>query len=192
MKDAKVEVAVEPKDEPAVVEAAETVDSTDTVDATAGREERLEKLFRNHMLAAMGVGLIPIPFVDVVAIMGVQIDMIKKLSVEYDIPFQQDRGKSVVTSLVGGLLTTELGMSLSSLIKCIPIIGQTTGAVAMPVLSGASTYAIYKVFVQHFEAGGTFLDLDPAKVKSYFAEQFAKGKKVVNDMKKDKPANEAA
>jgi len=39
------------------------------------------------------------------------------------------------------------------------------------------------VFVQHFESGGTFLDLDPDKVKSYFSEQFAKGKKVVADLK---------
>ena len=36
-------------------------------------------------------------------------------------------------------------------------IGQSTGAITMPVIAGASTYAIYKVFVQHFESGGTFL-----------------------------------
>jgi hypothetical protein len=59
----------------------------------------------------------------------------------------------------------------------------------MPVISGASTYAIYKVFIQHFESGGTFLDLDPAKVKSYFAEQFTKGKKVAVDLKKDETAS---
>jgi hypothetical protein len=39
------------------------------------------------------------------------------------------------------------------------------------------------VFVQHFESGGTFLDLDPAKVKAYFSEQFERGKKVVADLK---------
>jgi hypothetical protein len=55
-------------------------------------------------------------------------------------------------------------------------------------VSGASTYAIYKVFVQHFESGGTFLDLEPAKVKSYFSEQFAKGKKFAMDLKTKEPA----
>ena len=85
-----------------------------------------------------------------------------------------------------------VGGVLSSLIKCIPLIGQTTGAVTMPVVSGASTYAVFKVFVQHFEAGGTFLDLDPSKVKAYFAEQFKKGKKVATELKADEPANTAA
>lgn len=55
----------------------------------------------------------------------------------------------------------------------------------MPVFSGSATYAIYKVFVQHFESGGTFLDLDPAKVKVYFSEHFAKGKKVVEGLRKE-------
>ncbi len=58
-------------------------------------------------------------------------------------------------------------------------------------LSGASTYAIYKVFIQHFESGGTFLDLDPSKVKSYFSEQFTKGKAVAADLKKDETASTA-
>lgn len=167
------------------------VDATPAEHPTAGRQQRLDKLSRNHIAAAMGVGLIPIPLVDVLALMGVQLDLIKKLAAEYDIPFERDRGKSIVTSLVGGLLTMELGLSLSSLIKCIPLIGQTTGAVTMPIMAGGATYAIHKVFVQHFESGGTFLDLDPAKVKTYFSEQFTKGKKVATDLKQEPPVNGA-
>ncbi len=160
-----------------------TAEAAEGLNVTEGRQERLDKLSKHHILASMGIGLVPIPIVDVVALMGVQLNMIRKLSAEYGIPFKQDRGKSIVTSLVGGLLSTEIGITLCSLIKCIPLIGQTTGAVTMPVVAGATTYAIYKVFVQHFEAGGTFLDLDPAKVKAYFKEQFTKGKKVVADLK---------
>ena len=46
----------------------------------------------------------------------------------------------------------------------------------MPALAGASTYAVGKVFVQHFESGGTFLNFDPEDVRDYYAEQFEKGK----------------
>ncbi|MFA7060232.1 MAG: DUF697 domain-containing protein [Pedobacter sp.] len=170
-----------------------TVDAaTEPIDITEGRTERLEKLSKNHILASMGVGLIPIPLVDLVALTGIQLDMIKKLSVEYDIPFKKDAGKSIISSLVGGFLPASLGGTIASLIKFVPVIGQTTGAVTMPVISGASTYAIYKVFVQHFESGGTILDLDPAKVKSYFAEQFTKGKKVAADLKPETAENTAA
>lgn len=193
MDDVKVEVAVESNAEPTEkVESTVTADATETIDPTVGRQERLEKLKRNHILAAMGVGLVPIPLVDMVALIGVEIDLIRKLSIEYNIPFKQDRGKSIVTSLFGGLLTTEIGFAVASLIKCIPVIGLTAGAVTMPVVSGAATYGIFKVFVQHFESGGTFLDLDPVKVKAYFKEQFTKGKDVVSSMKKDAPVNETA
>ncbi len=163
----------------------------ESINDTLDRDQRIEKHARNHILAAMGVGLVPIPLVDLVALIGVQLDMIRTLSVEYGVPFRRDIGKSVITTLLGGFIPVALGGTLSSLIKCIPLIGQTTGAITMPVISGASTYAIYKVFIQHFESGGTFLDLDPAKVKSYFAEQFTKGKQVATDLKKDETASTA-
>lgn len=180
MKEAKVK-------EEATVEAA-----TESLNATEGREKRLEKLSKNHILASMGVGLIPLPVVDMVALMGIQLDMIRRIAAEYDIPFRQDAGKSIITSLMGGFLPVTLGCAMASMIKIIPLIGQTTGAVTMPVISGASTYAIYKVFVQHFESGGTFLDLDSSKVKAYFKEQFNKGKKVAADLKKEEPAKTTA
>jgi hypothetical protein len=46
----------------------------------------------------------------------------------------------------------------------------------MPVFAGAATYAIGKVFIQHFEAGGTLLDFEPAKVREHFRQQFEKGR----------------
>ena len=177
--------------EKTTVEAAVET-ATDNVEKTEGRQERLDKLAKNHILASMGVGLVPVPLIDMVALMGVQLDLIRKLSSEYEVPFKQDAGKSIITSLMGGFLPVALGGAFASLVKFVPLIGQTTGAVTMPVISGASTYAIYKVFVQHFELGGTFLDLNPAKVKTYFAEQFTKGKKVATDMKAEEPLNSPA
>ena len=170
------------KGEDRIIEETD-VETAESVDPTKGRAERLEKLAKNHILASMAIGLIPFPLVDMVALFGIQLDLVKKLSVEYDVPFKQDIGKSIISSLVGGFLPASLGGAIASVIKLIPIIGQTAGAVTMPVVSGAATYAINKVFVQHFESGGTLLDLDPAKVKSYFSEQFEKGKKVVADLK---------
>jgi len=35
-----------------------------------------------------------------------------------------------------------------------------------------------KVFVQHFESGGTFLSFDPEKVRSHFEEELKMGKAV--------------
>jgi len=180
MEEAKVE-------ETTVETAAE-----ETTPAEEGREGRLETLAKKHILASMGVGLVPLPLVDLVALSGIQLDMLKKLAAEYDVPFRQEMSKSIVSSLVGGFLPTAMGGAIASMIKIIPLVGQTTGAITMPVVCGASTYAIFKVFVQHFESGGTFLDFDPAKVKSYFSEQFKKGKSVVKDLKTEEQQEEQA
>ena len=176
MKEAKVK-------EGAPVETAPVEAATEVSNAAEGREDRLEKLSKYHILASMGIGLVPLPIVDMVALMGIQLNMTRKLSAEYGILFRQDMGKSIISSLMGGVLPMTLGLGVASLIKFIPLIGYTTSAVTMPIVSGAATYAIHKVFVQHFESGGTFLDLDPEKVKTYFSEQFARGKKIVTGLK---------
>jgi hypothetical protein len=47
----------------------------------------------------------------------------------------------------------------------------------MALLGGASTYAVGRVFIQHFESGGTLLTFDPAKVRDYYTHQLDTGHK---------------
>jgi membrane protein YqaA with SNARE-associated domain len=51
------------------------------------------------------------------------------------------------------------------------------------LLGGATTYAIGSVFAQHFESGGTLLDFDAKKMRSYFSNKLAEGKDVVANLK---------
>jgi len=53
----------------------------------------------------------------------------------------------------------------------------------MPITAGAVTYAVGKVFHQHFASGGTFLSFDPDKVRDYYAEMLREGKTVAANMK---------
>jgi hypothetical protein len=55
----------------------------------------------------------------------------------------------------------------------------------LTVFAGAVTYAIGKVFEQHFESGGTFLDFKAEQYKTYFAQMYQEGKDVV--IKKHQP-----
>jgi len=174
-------------DKPSESPAPSDVADDATGDAAA-RALRVEKIARNHILAALGVGLVPIPIVDVVGVLAINLDLIRSLSKEYGVPFQQDRGKAILTSLLGGLFPVAVGGTVISLLKFIPIVGQTSGAVALPVLAGAATYAVNQVFVRHYESGGSLVDLDPSKVKAFFRKQFGIGKKVVADLKDGKPS----
>ena len=143
-----------------------------------------EELIRKHSYAAAGVGLIPIPWVDFIGLTAIQMKMLYQLSETYKIEFSEDRGKAIIGSLVSGFLPVAIAQPVASFLKAIPLIGQTTGAISMSILGGSTTYAIGRVFNQHFATGGTFLDLDPSKVKAYFKEQFEVGRKVTEEAKK--------
>ncbi len=139
-------------------------------------KEQGEKIIRNHMLTAMGVGLIPFPIVDMVGITGVQLNMLRRLSNTYEVPFTKHKVKNILTSLVGGGSVVPLGGTLISLVKIIPVAGQAIGAVTMPITAGAVTYAVGRVFHQHFASGGTFLTFDLDQVREYYAQMLEEGK----------------
>jgi uncharacterized protein (DUF697 family) len=162
-----------------------TVDEKqDEIVETPPTKEDINKMVKNHVLGSMGVGLIPIPLVDIVALTAVQLNMLRKLAKAYKVPFSKDKVKNVLASLAGAGISVPLGHTLASLVKAVPVIGQTTGALAMPISSGAMTYAVAKVFTQHFASGGTFLNFDPEAVKEYYAEMLKEGEKVASDLKK--------
>lgn len=145
--------------------------------------ENARKTVRNHMLVAMGIGVVPVPMVDMVGITGVQINMLRKLSKIYEVPFSEHKVKNIITPLIGGGASMPIAWTLASFVKVVPVVGATIGAISMPVTAGAITYALGKVFTQHFASGGTFLTFDPEKVKAYYAEMLKEGKTVAAGMK---------
>lgn len=160
---------------------AENVDQSRIVLAT--------DLVKKYMWWTMGAGLIPVPLVDVLTISGVQLKMLKEISDIYEIKFNDNKGKSIIAALLGSVVPNSLAFGgLGSLLKIIPLIGPLVGGVSMSLFSGAATYAIGKVFIQHFETGGTFLDFNTVSVKDYFQAKFEEGKDIANEMneKKDK------
>ncbi len=145
------------------------------------RADEANSIIKNHMIWAMGAGLIPVPIADLVAVSAIQLDMIRQLAKLYEIDFKQSEGKAYVTTLTGSGLA-RLG---ARAIKFIPGIGSVLGGVTMAALSGASSYALGEVFKKHFETGGTFLDFDPQRLKKYYDEKFEKGKEVAKEVQKE-------
>lgn len=152
-------------------------------EAEEARETDAFKLVHRYMLWSVGAGLIPMPWLDMAAVAGIQIKMVQGLSKLYEVEFSKTLVKSVIAALVGSITADTLRRStFTSFVKSIPIVG-VLGMVSMPIYSGATTFAIGKVFIQHFEAGGTFLDFDPQKVKEYFAQYYQEGQEVAADLK---------
>jgi uncharacterized protein (DUF697 family) len=132
----------------------------------------------------MGAGLIPVPILDLVAVSGAQLKMLAEISKIYDVPFQESRGKAIAGSLIGSVVPGALSFgAIASLLKAVPVAGTFLAGGTMVMFCGASAWALGKVFIQHFESGGTFLTLEPEKVREYFKAQFEEGKKVATTMK---------
>ncbi len=147
------------------------------------RLEEAEKTIRNHTYVAVGVGLIPLPLVDLVSITAVQLNLVNSLSKVYGLEFKADLARNIIGAVVGSVTPMGLARPLASIVKVVPFIGSAVGMLSLSITAGAATYALGKVFVQHFESGGTFLTFDPAKVRAYYAEQFEKGTLVAKEAK---------
>ena len=131
----------------------------------------------------MGAGLIPVPFVDLAAVSGVQIKMLAAVSKIYEVPFLESRGKVLIASLIGSIAPSAVSYgAIGCLLKAVPLVGALAGAPTMALFCGASTWALGKVFIQHFESGGTFLNFNPEQVKDYFKAQFEEGRKMASTM----------
>jgi uncharacterized protein (DUF697 family) len=147
------------------------------------RSSQAKNIVNKHVIVVMGASLVPIPLFDLVALTSVQLKMLYSLAKHYDVPYSRNLGKSLIASLLGGVMPTSAAMTLASLAKAVPGLGTATGMISVSVLGGATTYAIGSVFMQHFESGGTMLDFDPKKMRAYFSGKLEEGKDVAVKLK---------
>jgi len=55
-----------------------------------------DRLIRHHVYASMGMGMIPIPFLDFIGVAGLQLSLVRKLAQFYNIPFSKDMVKPLM------------------------------------------------------------------------------------------------
>jgi uncharacterized protein (DUF697 family) len=142
------------------------------------QEEKVQKaneIIKNHTGFAASAGLIPFPGADLAAVTAVQLNMLRQLAKLYNVNFMDSLGKNIITAIAGSSVA-RLG---ASLVKAIPGIGTIIGEMSMAALSGASTYALGKMFAKHFAKGGTLEDFDLKSSKKVYEEELKKGKDVV-------------
>ena len=164
--------------------------ATDAEDDSPTRQNA-DHIVNIHVAWSVGAGLVPIPLLDVAAVAVIQLDMLKQMCRIYNINYSESSGKAMLSTVTG----SSLARAGASLVKAIPGLGTVLGGVSMPVLSGASTYAIGYAVIRHLESGGNFLDFDFGKIKEWYEEHLKKGKdvaiKIYKNQKKSSKASEA-
>ena len=129
---------------------------------------KANEIIRNHVGFSMGAALVPFPGADLLAVSAVQLNMLRQLAQLYNLGFIDSLGKNVISAVVGSS-AARLG---ASLVKAIPGVGTVIGELSMPVLSGASTFALGKALAVHFHSD----------------EEIVSGKDVADEISKMGPA----
>ena len=160
--------------------ADDAAPADDPVD-TAGLRRQADAVIRSHVLWSLGAGLIPLPMLDLAAVTAVQVGMLEQLAKLYGVSYHQSSGKTFVTALAG----TTLARVGASLLKVLPGFGTVAGGASMSVLSGASTYGVGQVAVDHFARKQPLGAVDMASARSTYRSAFEQGKAYVSDLKAD-------
>ena len=135
------------------------------------RDRQASKVVDRCSIGSGVAGLLPIPLVDIAAVGGVQLYMLRKLSEIYDVPFSENRGKAVLSSLIGAIVPATTASAAASFFKFVPGLGQIAGTLTMAPVAAGATYIIGKVFIQHFASGGTLLDFNPPDYREFIRAQ---------------------
>lgn len=148
-------------------------------DALTPEERQNEALhtIKNHTITAMGIGILPAPGLDLLALTGVQLNLLRKLGEMYGYKLSDETGKKLLGSLLSGYLPLAIAAPAASLLKFIPGVGIAAGVLAQSTLAGATTYAVGKLFMEHFESGGSFLNFKATSQK--LRQKVAEGKEFV-------------
>ena len=139
--------------------------------------ERAAGIISSSVRWSAAAGAVPLPLLDLVALGVVQAKMISDLSQAYGQPVNAEAAKSVVSVLLGTLLPAGVtGALLGSGSKTVPMVGTVLGMVSMAAFGAAATYAIGKVFVRHFEKGGSLESFSAEAVKEELKAEFSRAK----------------
>ena len=137
------------------------------------------RVVKIHSVISGALGVIPLPPLGVAMIVANNLKMLHKLSTIYGVKYYKDVGKEAISSFLVGCGTYSIsGRLIWGLSALAPVAAPVIGVVTIPIFGSSATYAIGKIFVQHFESGGTFLTFDPEKVRGHYAELFKEGKEL--------------
>ncbi len=124
-----------------------------------------------HVIAystlAATAGAIPVPWLDLLLLPGIQAQMIHHLARYYGQPLSGTRFMELAGTLGLGVVFRQ---ATREVIKFIPIVGSVAGS----VLAGASTFALGKAFCYYYSAVHQGHVPRPEDLKKYYREQLAK------------------
>jgi len=149
--------------------------------ATGALRDWHEQRAYPHILAystlAAAAGAIPVPFVDVLLLPGIQMRMVYQLAQLYGQPLTGERFWELAGALGLGLIARQAARSVA---KFIPGLGSVLGA----AIAGSSTFALGKTFCYYYSAVLSGHVPQAEDLRRYFHQQQAEVEKRWMEMEK--------
>ena len=137
------------------------------------KEDQCNKLINSASTWAAAATLIPVNGVDMAALAAVEANLIIDISAVYGEKLPKYAVSGVISTLLGTLVPMYgAKLTIPFLLKWIPF-GNLVGAATMAGFGAAATYAIGKVFVNHYENGGTFGTFNASTASTQLKSDFA-------------------
>lgn len=150
------------------------------------RRQKAAGCIRNHVVASMGVGLIPSFLIDVAGVAAIEVKLIRDLAEIYEFPVPHKLvAYKILISLIGSLGPLYLAVKLQSGVKSVPVVGHAFYTSVLSITNGAAVYAVGKIFQMHYESGGTFLSSKNSTLQHFFKEKLAEGKQLAPGFAKE-------
>ncbi|MDG0980484.1 MAG: DUF697 domain-containing protein [Halieaceae bacterium] len=150
--------------------AAEQIETND-VHANAA------KIIASAVKWSAAAAVVPVPYVDLLALGSVQVKMVRDLAKAYGLDAQSETLQGLISALLGTLAPSTISSKLlGSSLKVIPGGGSILGSAGMAAFGSAATYAIGKIFVRHFENGGTLASFSADQVEGELKKEFGAAK----------------
>jgi uncharacterized protein (DUF697 family)/predicted GTPase len=131
--------------------------------------KRAMPLVISYSTLAAGAGAIPVPFVDLLVIPGIQAKMVHALADAYGQPMTTERFWEIASSIGSGVVARQAAREAA---KFIPGVGAAAGA----ALAWGLTYALGRAFCQYFQSIREGHIPDPAALKMLFEAELNKAR----------------
>lgn len=142
--------------------------------ATDGAQ--VDKLIRHSVYGAMGVGIVPLHWFQFASVAAVQLNLVRQLSNLYGVAFKEGIARKIIASVAGAGTSTLAAPLLRTAVASIPLVGLPLAVGAQPLMNGLTTYAVGRMFVTHFERGGSFVNANVDEMKQDFGAAYQRSR----------------
>ncbi len=129
------------------------------------RHPTCEKIIQRYVLISAGVGLVPIPGIDMAALTAAQIKMIDELAEEFGQNYTEAQARHTLTAITGGMLGPLAAPAVASATGAIPLVGALLTLFVKPGVAAASTRLVGHLALERLERDEKLGTLNAAKVQ---------------------------